>query len=116
MSILSNNYFRRNCINKYNFNYNNLDINDISINNNSISIFCLNICSFLNKWEEIEILIETLKDKFLFIAFLETKKLETKIIDCILPTHNHIYIQPKLNKSGGILLMVNPVVIPIEKT
>ena len=101
-------------INKYqkvsykikNINYNN-NITNKTTSSNDLNIFFQNISSINNKINNLHILINEMEKHFNVIAFCETKKINNNILNMISNNHNIEYVNPKLNKCGGLTILVN---------
>ena len=66
-----------------------------------------NLMERLNKINQIEILINQIDKHFNIIAFAETRKINEKMINIIKSTNSYEYVNPKLNRCGGLLLIIN---------
>ena len=91
-----------------NKNYNNiLDLPIKYKGKDNMTFFFQNIGSLSNKINQIEILINQIDKHFNIIAFAETRKINEKMINIIKSTNSYEYVNPKLNRCGGLLLIIN---------
>src|SRR5271156_2589677 len=81
--------------------------NNKNTNINNLSIFFQNINSFRNKIDLLQVLINNIENKFKIIALCETRKINDNMVKMIANDNSFHYTKPKLNKCGGILLIID---------
>jgi hypothetical protein len=106
-----------NKLNKYykthtkNINYNTIFNLPINNNINALNIYFQNISTIKNKLTIVEIIIEELKNNFVIIALSETKKVDSNIIIRFKKDWEIEIVNPKLNKCGGLIILIKKGII-----
>jgi hypothetical protein len=103
-----------NKLNKYdkynkfkNINYTSFNNLKLKNNESTFNLLFQNISTLKGKINEIEIFLDNVENHFDIVAFCETKKVTDTLINKFRNKWNIEYVEPKLNKCGGIILFIN---------